>query len=219
MKISKRKLVKLLTDNNISLSREVRKDESALLALIEENGLTSQLTEQQDDVQSVPRGTIEEPETSSNVNDEIEDEEGAMFERMQSTNIENNATQTFNVSDDVKEVTVKNKRTRKVNGKTEKQPEFSSFQVEGYMLLMIVDLILPTGITFVYNMFQKDKSKRIEASDISLKEDQRTSIMPLADSAARSLSMSMNPLTAFGLVYVLSCGANLMMIQDVKKAR
>lgn len=215
-KPSKKQLIKLLVDNGVSVSRTQRKDENELLKLITDNNLNIS------DLQNVPRGTIEENETPEQVeiteNEQPEnelDEREAAFARLESIPDETDEPiKTFNVDENVQTVNVK--KPRKPREKKNGSPEFSTFQVEGYMLLLLVDLILPSGIAFVFNMFEKDKSKKIKASEITLNEKQREDITPIADAAAQSLSMKMNPLTAFFVMSSLSYAFNVFMLKESK---
>ena len=219
-KLTKGYLVKQLRTKGVKLSRDERNDLEALKAKCFENGIeldeptTNEPTPSTDE----PTPSTDEP-TTSNDEPNVEDESNAMFARMQATSIDNPQNEaTFNVNPDIETVNIKNtKKTRTKNGEKKVVPENETFNIEGYMLLLVIDLILPAGVSFVVNLFEKDKTKHIQPSDISLKDDQKANIMPLADSAARSLTIKLSPVTAFAVVYILSCGANVMLIKSTKQ--
>lgn len=73
-----------------------------------------------------------------------------------------------------------------------------SFQIEGYILLMLMDMLFPLAISFIVGFVAK---KNIKASDLQLDDEALKRLEPLADQCAKQLSVNVSPITGF---FVLS---------------
>lgn len=83
----------------------------------------------------------------------------------------------------------------KPKSKPRKKSKFSQKTViSGYMMLMIIDLVFPNIVVMLYN---KLKGGDLQASDLQLTSEQKEELQPLADEAAKSLSMEINPMYLF----------------------
>lgn len=87
-------------------------------------------------------------------------------------------------------------KTRSRKRATKKAPAQVT-KVSGYMLLFAVDLVFP----FAISMFMPKK----KAKDLKLSPEEMQELRPFAEEAAASLSVNMNPMTAFiiaaGMIY------------------
>jgi hypothetical protein len=133
----------------------------------------------------VPRGTIEEQgdlspeeiETNSIV-DELHKELG---EYQEATEINPGTNQ---------QPQEKNKPKRKRKSKFDQKTI-----VSGYMMLMIIDLVFPNVVVLLYKKLKGDTN--ITASDMQLTLDQKEELQPLADEAAKTLNVEVNPMYLF----------------------
>lgn len=213
--ISKNKLVKFIRSKGESLTRDERADFNTLLERAKSLGYS--------EIQDVPRGTNEpEPkqdETLLDNVDEIEDESEAMFQRMRASIVTESTQQEQTQSDSFVSVdaninkTVETKTRKQRKGKTTNE----SFQLDGYILLMLVDMAFPTGIAMIFNMFVKDKTKKIDATVLSLKPDQQEKLQPLADKAAESLNFKTSPIASFMIMSSLMYASNLYVLKTMKR--
>lgn len=217
--ISKNKLVKFICSKGDSLTRKERADFNTLLERAKSLGYS--------ELQDVPRGTNEpepkpEPKPDEpnfeNV-DDIEDESDAMFQRMRASIVTESTQQEQTQSDSFVSVdtnvnkTVETKTRKQRKGKTTNE----SFQLDGYILLMLVDMAFPIGVAMIFNMFVKDKTKKIDAGDLSLKPEQQEKLQPLADKAAESLNFKTSPIASFTIMSSLMYASNLYVLKTMKK--
>lgn len=98
-------------------------------------------------------------------------------------------------------------RQRKKRGKS--SPD--SMQIEGYILLLVIDTIYPASFSVINNML--DKKLKIQAHQLSLKPEQWKALEPLADQAAAYLSININPVAGFLLMSTFMYGNNLINVR------
>lgn len=70
--------------------------------------------------------------------------------------------------------------------------------VNGYMLLIICDVVIAGGVLTLFKMFDKSL-KSIEVNSIGLSNEQRKKLEPLADKVAISLLGNVSPIALFTL--------------------
>lgn len=68
--------------------------------------------------------------------------------------------------------------------------------ISGYILLVICDFVFPMGISLILRKFAK---KDISAEQLQLTGRELNKLEPLADAAAKQLSVQLSPLAAFGM--------------------
>ena len=108
--------------------------------------------------------------------------------------------------------------TEKPKRKTRKKKSDVPTFIEGWILLMIIDIVLPMGISTVFNMFVKNKPHlKIEASELSLQPDQQAKLEPLAEQAANHLKVNVNPVAMFFIMSTIMYTQNLFTLQAFKK--
>jgi len=131
---------------------------------------------------NVPRGTIDdEPE---NTDFELDD-----AETIDSINAN---LSDYSEATDIKRETNPQPQQKKP---TKKKAKFAKKTIiSGYMMLLIIDLVFPNVLIFAYNRI---KGTNLSATDLMLSSDQKSELEPLADEAAKSLSMEVNPMTLF----------------------
>ena len=66
--------------------------------------------------------------------------------------------------------------------------------INGYMVLMIADFVIPALISIALPMFS---GYEVESKSLKLDKDERRELKPFADEAAKSLVLSMSPLQLF----------------------
>jgi len=106
----------------------------------------------------------------------------------------------------------KKKRGRKPKEQT--QTMATSFAINGAILLLCVDLILPFVFTYAHNLFVK-KEQQVNMEDIKLTTEQKNDLAPLADEAAKMIQLT-NPLAVFSIVMVINYSVNLMTVKALK---
>lgn len=98
-------------------------------------------------------------------------------------------------------------RQRAKRGKT--SPD--TMQIEGYILLLVIDTVYPAALAMVNNML--DKKLKIQAHQLSLKPEQWKALEPLADQAAAYLAINLNPIAGFILISTFMYGNNLIAVR------
>ena len=101
----------------------------------------------------------------------------------------------------------KKKRGRKAGtkNKTEGDP-----LIDGEMLVMFIDIIMPLAIAATNNMVSKDK---ISPDDLLLTEKMKDKMKVFADKCAETINLSMNPWVG---LFVLSAGAYGYKVMELK---
>lgn len=106
--------------------------------------------------------------------------------------------------------------TKEPGDKTKRKPsrkrsKKNESEIEGYILLTVMDMLIPSGFILVNNMFTK---KKIKFGSLSLSEKQFQKLEPLADRAAESLQINSNPLTTFFIVGTVMYAGNFMALKQ-----
>lgn len=86
-----------------------------------------------------------------------------------------------------------------------------SFRIEGYILLLMVDVLFPFAFAFANNML--DKKHKIEAPELQLAEKDFNKLEPLANQAADYMAVNLNPIAGFFIVAAFMYGNNLISIR------
>lgn len=86
----------------------------------------------------------------------------------------------------------------------------ASAKITGYMLLLVVDIIVPGMLIFIWKKARGKKAENIQKSDIQLTHDEKNDLKELADQAAQQLSISMNPIAAFSITVLFMYGSKMM---------
>lgn len=244
MKHTKSSLIKLLKAKNptIVLSRVQRNDINELINLCKQQNIdlqtvttptkqnikqtkqTNNQTDDQDDDQDEDLMAKGAPvpndiDTEGGEGGDVIDESSSMFERMKASIVDNvprgtndNVSSDSSFSVDIDE-TVQPKKKR---GRKTKDP-LNGFNLDGYLLLFIMDMALPTGISYIFNMFEKNPNKKIKGYEIALTDEQKEKLSPLADAVAAQLTFKMSPMTGFFIMSGLMYGNNLIMLQSTKQ--
>ena len=91
----------------------------------------------------------------------------------------------------------------------------NSFKIKGYMVLMLVDMVAPLLISFIFKKFLKTE---LESSEIKLSEQQIKDNTEIADQVAEEIGIAyMNPITALALSLSLGYATNAYMAYSIKK--
>ena len=117
-----------------------------------------------------------------------------------------------------KKITIENeepeepKKKRGRPKKTEPEPEIQqSSLISGALFLLLIDLAIPTILSFVNN---KVSEKPIKAKQLKLTKDQREELAPIADEAVKQLMLQAQPLTVFIISLLGIYGLNFMMLKS-----
>jgi superfamily II DNA/RNA helicase len=86
------------------------------------------------------------------------------------------------------------------------------FHLEGYILLLAIDTIFPLTLSFAHNLFVKQG--KIKATDLQLGEKDMTKLEPLADQAAKHLTINMSPVTGFLIASSFMYANNLIALKS-----
>lgn len=214
---SKKYYLNLLLSSNIEFDEKALKPE--LIQLCKTYNLLKDETEVESESSEETTQTTEETTSSEETTqtDEtiVESHEETTDESELIEQALRNAQQgNFNESNGVEESNGIVKIERKKRGKKESKPD--SFRLEGYVLLMLVDTILPFAFSFIHNMMSKQI--KIESNEIGLTDIQLKKVEPLADQCADYLSFNMNPVAGFFITTSLMYVNNLMALRSFKNA-
>lgn len=95
----------------------------------------------------------------------------------------------------------------------------SPILVNGFMLLALCDIAIPSLIKWIYLKVDED-AKSVKIKDAKLDEDQREALKESADIAAKYIFEKLHPLAAFGVGLIIFYGQNFMMeVNEVKAKR
>jgi len=101
----------------------------------------------------------------------------------------------------------KKKRGRKAGTKNKSEGDPL---IDGEMLVMFIDIIMPLAIAATNNMVSKDK---ISPDDLLLTEKMKDKMKVFADKCAETINLSMNPWVG---LFVLSAGAYGYKVMELK---
>lgn len=82
--------------------------------------------------------------------------------------------------------------------------------VRGYMILLVLDFVLPMGITFLLSKTSNPKFKNIKAKDIKLTDDEFDDLEPVADEVAKDVQLNLSPMTQLFLGMAIIYGGKLL---------
>lgn len=230
-KITKKSLIDKLRQKGFAVSRNDRKDLQKLMNLCSENGVDIEPKNSTMEFKQVFNGSENEPPkpptriepVNEPVNEPVKEpddlnEEDSMFEALKASRVEHTINQPvtednkpdieININNDNETVKPRKRRTRKIKDE--------GFIVDGYILLMLIDMVMPFGLTFLFNMFISNPKKKIQPHEIGLSDEQRTKLEPLADRAAEAITIKMNPLTGFFIMSSITYGSNLLNVSHSK---
>jgi hypothetical protein len=113
-------------------------------------------------------------------------------------------------------ITTKRRRGRKSNAerfaeKKEEKQVISDTIINGALLLLLIDVAIPSIITLINNKVSK---KKIKSSRLQLTATQRSELQPLADEAARQIQMQGSPVTMLMLGLFGIYFTNFMMLKS-----
>ena len=79
--------------------------------------------------------------------------------------------------------------------------------ITGYLLLILVDTLIPLGLSFVAPKITK---KEIPVRELKMTKEERDSLLELADAAAEQLNINVPPLQLFLISCTMIYGSKLM---------
>jgi len=100
---------------------------------------------------------------------------------------------------------VERKKTQR-RGRKKNQPD--SFQVEGYVILMVIDTLIPSILVAGNNMF--NKKFKLKTTDLQFSPEQWKQVEPIADQAAEFLTININPVAGLFIVSGIFYGSNYL---------
>jgi hypothetical protein len=103
------------------------------------------------------------------------------------------------------------KKTRKKRRSRQPKVDVDGL-VTGYLLLFVVNMIVPTLAAFVVG--QASSKYEIDANRVKLNEEQLSELRPIADAAADHLQMKINPLVLFGVMTSVMYTGNI--VENIK---
>lgn len=84
--------------------------------------------------------------------------------------------------------------------------------INGSLLILLIDLILPRLVVLVHNRISKEK--QVKSSQLQMTNKQRKDLMPIADEAAKQLLIKANPITVLLIALIGIYGINLLMLRS-----
>lgn len=99
------------------------------------------------------------------------------------------------------------KGTKKPNYTPKETMEISGSLIDGALFLMLIDLVIPLLITMLNNNFA---TTQIKVEDLQMTEKQKRDLTPVADQAARYLTLKMNPVWLLCICMAGIYGLNFM---------
>lgn len=82
--------------------------------------------------------------------------------------------------------------------------------VRGYMILLVLDFVLPMGITFLLKKTNNPKFKNIKPKDIKLTDDEFDDLEPVADEVAKDVQLNLSPMTQLFLGMSIIYGGKIL---------
>lgn len=145
-----------------------------------------------EDPASDPQPKEEEP-TDTLVEEENPDEIENVFHRLDNARVEH--TEDTAPKTGLVTITQEPKKP-KATRKTRKKKEDISY-IEGYILLVVADILFPTAFVFLFNMFSK--KRKIDFGEMTLTPEEEEKLQPLADKAAEHMQVKMSPVAMLGI--------------------
>jgi hypothetical protein len=105
------------------------------------------------------------------------------------------------------------KEPKKKRGRPKKQaePEIQdSSLISGALFLLLIDLAIPTLLSFVNN---KAGGKPVKSKQLKLTKEQREELSPIADEAIKELMIKASPITVFFVSLIGIYGLNFLMLK------
>ena len=75
-------------------------------------------------------------------------------------------------------------------------------------MILVTDTVFPMAFAGLNNLL--DKKVKIKSNQLMLNEEQKTALMPLADQAAKYLSININPVVGYLIVSTIFYGNNFI---------
>ena len=82
--------------------------------------------------------------------------------------------------------------------------------VRGYMILLVLDFVLPMGITFLLKKTKNPKFADIKPKDIKLSDDEFDDLEPVADEVAKDVQLNLSPMTQLFLGMSIIYGGKIL---------
>lgn len=129
---------------------------------------------------------------------------------------ENKTSEEFKESESI--ININNESEANFNtGNENFKSEFKNL-VSGYMLLSLMDFVMPFAVIKIYSFVNKDfKKLNIKPNSLKLDSEQKEALKNSADEVAKYLFQKINPLTAFFIGASLFYGQNLFEQIELKK--
>lgn len=223
--ISKKSVIDELKKASVKITRAQRADIDELIKLAEDNNVDIQHLLSDKEPESVKAETVlDEPLQVEGVDSTDLEAETViehntlddMIERMNKSKVKAFSEHVDEVGEGANIIEFHDPIPfKKPKGTRQKKKDVvEPFRIEGYLIMLVLDMSFPFALCYIANMFEKNDKKKISSGQISLTEDQKNTLAPLADKVAESMTFNMNPLTAFFLVSSLSYGMNIFMLKQ-----
>jgi hypothetical protein len=85
--------------------------------------------------------------------------------------------------------------------------------VRGYMILLVLDFVLPMGITFLLRKTNNPKFNKLKAKDIKLSDDEFDDLEPVADEVAKDIQLNLSPMTQLFLGMSIIYGGKILTLE------
>ena len=85
--------------------------------------------------------------------------------------------------------------------------------VRGYMILLVLDFVLPMGITFMLRKTNNPKFNKLTARDIKLTDDEFDDLEPVADEVAKDVQLNLSPMTQLFLGMAIIYGGKIITLE------
>lgn len=82
--------------------------------------------------------------------------------------------------------------------------------VRGYMLLLVLDFVLPTAITLAMRKFGNNRWANLKSKDIRLSDSEFNDLEPIADEVAKDIQLNVSPMTQLMLGMAVIYSSKLM---------
>jgi hypothetical protein len=80
--------------------------------------------------------------------------------------------------------------------------------ISGALLLMFIDMVFPVLISLANNRI--NKKTQVKPEQLRLTDEQKTQLIPLADAAAKNITVTANPFAVLGVALFGMYGANFI---------
>ena len=85
--------------------------------------------------------------------------------------------------------------------------------VRGYMILLVLDFVLPMGITFMLRKTNNPKFNKLTARDIKLSDAEFDDLEPVADEVAKDVQLNLSPMTQLFLGMAIIYGGKILTLE------